>query len=178
MRSRRERCRAWSRRSAASGLATAASADVERVLVPKDADVVENVSVAFQVKRLRLRSGEHLLVGAVEVVLECEVERVEVAAEHVNGRIARLGAPRSLAGVVDQDGRRRVCSRSAQRHVGLVDDYLLAIDAGCNENCPACSRNGVDRCLDCLVLRRAIGGNMKNGCYRCLSLAVRRDCEE
>ena len=63
LRSRRGRCRGWSRCSPASCLATAAGADVERVLVREDADVVEDVSVAFQVKRLGLRAQRTLVRG-------------------------------------------------------------------------------------------------------------------
>ena len=163
LRGGRERAGAGRRSAQAAGLAAAAGADVEGVLVGEDLDVVEDVAIAFEVERLGLRAGGDLFVGAVEVVLEGEVEGVEVVAEDVDGGVAGLGAARALAGVVDEDGGGGVRAGAFEGDVGLVDDDLLAVGAGRDEDGAAGGRKVVDGGLHGGVVGFAVGGNMQGG---------------
>ena len=101
---RREGASSWAAACAGCRPGRTARADVERVLVAENVNVGEDVAVAFDVERLRLRACRDLLMGAVEVVLEGDVVGVEVVAEDVDGGVAGLGAAGALAGVVDDDG--------------------------------------------------------------------------
>ena len=96
--------------------------------------------------------------GAVEVVLEGDVFGVEVVAEDVDCGVADFGSAGTLAGVVYDDGLRWIAAGAAEGDVGLLDDDLLAVAAGSDEDGAAFGGDAVDGGLDGLVFGGAVGG--------------------
>ena len=119
--------------------------------------------------------------GTVEVVLEGDVFCVKVVAKHVDGGIAGLVAARALAGVVDDDGLAGIGVRALQSDVRLVDDDLLAVGAGRDEDDPAGRWHVIDGRLHGGVLTSAVSGHAKGGnawCRRLVALlAMRRSVD-
>lgn len=99
---------------------------------------------------------------AIEVILESDVESMEVVAEYVDSSVARLGATRALAGVVDEYGGGGIGAGAFEGEVGLVDDDLLTVGTGGDEYSSAGRRYIVDRGLYGPVLRRSISSDVKH----------------
>lgn len=127
--------------------------------------------------------------GTVEVVLEGDVFCVKVVAKHVDGGIAGLVAARALAGIIHEDRPAGIGAGAFEGDVRLIDDDLLAIGAGGDQDGAARRRHVIDGRLHGGVLTSAVSGHAKGGnavCRRLVALLAMRgsvaapddDCEK